>query len=810
MPHHQHQQRNSDSDCITDEEEEQEQERNIMNETERLHFLTAAGLLQRPITSTQQEPLPPLPSLAPKKSAPAITFQHSARHSHSHHRTHSTSPPIPPSSSASSSKLHTHELENDDPLSKMEAAFARYLNIQSDPPSATKSSGSRLPIQARHASRSLSGQRPSSEHLKSPPMSSHQNWIPRHRPSSSGSSLPSSSSHGFRSWLSGMSKTVSTATTSQSTSTNTWLQDKRQSSSSAGATATSAPFPNSSCNNPTRLSVSGPIHTLDEKLPQRPSTAQPRRPSNAGEISIITSPPGNAHFEPRTWSSIMDPNTLSRYSEKEKNRQEAIFELIETEATFVENCQILSQVFYKELEAAIGRRVAMMVFANIEDIMLFGTTFLSALERRQLKSRGAHVDTVGDVVLDYMQGVHVFRSYCSNQANATRVLADLKRRPSVANRLTGLKVKGLELEHYLLQPMQRLTRYPLLISQIMKYTQEGSPDFNRLANALKKVQQILTETNEAIREHEHELALVTLSEQLMIPGSDVKLSLATMTRFNGPRRLIRQGVLTKSRSRKTFRAYLFNDFFLLARPVAASGMQDSSQSRRDPGQMVMYRAPMALEECQVMPARDPQAFVVVHHSESLSLKAPEGPRAASAWLADFKAARKDVFKALNSRRSKRGSWTMDHEEERNQREEERKERNKSRSREEDCREEEAMEETDCKAADQEYNGSTNSGRVRRRHSVSALFLNRGKGNNTSGAGGTAKEGPTHGSHYRSNIMSPPSSSSSSSAGFGEHGHHHHHHRNIIPKMKSTTNDDVRNKDTLALSDLHKSSIRLLM
>jgi hypothetical protein len=63
----------------------------------------------------------------------------------------------------------------------------------------------------------------------------------------------------------------------------------------------------------------------------------------------------------------------------------------------------------------------------------------------------------------------------------------------------------------------------------MKYTQEGSPDFNRLANALKKVQQILTETNEAIREHEHELALVTLSEQLMIPGSDV---VRTMVMFS--------------------------------------------------------------------------------------------------------------------------------------------------------------------------------------------------------------------------------------------------------------------------------------
>lgn len=162
----------------------------------------------------------------------------------------------------------------------------------------------------------------------------------------------------------------------------------------------------------------------------------------------------------------MDSATLSKCTEKEKNRQEAIYELIKTEAAFVENCQILSQVFYQELEPVIGPRASTIVFANVEDIMLFGATFLSALERRQLQSGSYHVETVGDIVLDYMQGVHVFRPYCINQANASRALNDLKQRPAVANLLNGLKVKGLELEHYLLQPMQRLTRYPLLITQV--------------------------------------------------------------------------------------------------------------------------------------------------------------------------------------------------------------------------------------------------------------------------------------------------------------------------------------------------------
>jgi hypothetical protein len=62
----------------------------------------------------------------------------------------------------------------------------------------------------------------------------------------------------------------------------------------------------------------------------------------------------------------------------------------------------------------------------------------------------------------------------------------------------------------------------------MKYTDEGSSDYNRLANALKKVQEVLTATNKTIGEQENEIVLVTLSEQLMIPGSDAVCSLFSL------------------------------------------------------------------------------------------------------------------------------------------------------------------------------------------------------------------------------------------------------------------------------------------
>lgn len=162
----------------------------------------------------------------------------------------------------------------------------------------------------------------------------------------------------------------------------------------------------------------------------------------------------------------MDTETLSTYPDRERNRQEAIFELIKTEAAFVQNCQLLTEVFHRQLAPILGSRASMVIFANIEEIMLFGVTFLSALEERQTEDK-LLVKSIGDIISNHIQGLDIYRPYCTNQANAARVLNDLKTRyPEIRDQLNRTKVKGLELEHYLLEPMQRLTRYPLLIKQV--------------------------------------------------------------------------------------------------------------------------------------------------------------------------------------------------------------------------------------------------------------------------------------------------------------------------------------------------------
>ena len=79
-------------------------------------------------------------------------------------------------------------------------------------------------------------------------------------------------------------------------------------------------------------------------------------------------------------------------------------------------------------------------------------TFYSELEARQRESR-LFVESIGDVVRRHLvQGLDVYRVYCSNQPNAARTLHELKTHdPAVAAALGASSIDGLSLEPYLLQ-----------------------------------------------------------------------------------------------------------------------------------------------------------------------------------------------------------------------------------------------------------------------------------------------------------------------------------------------------------------------
>ncbi|KAI9449187.1 hypothetical protein F5148DRAFT_1248554 [Russula earlei] len=265
-----------------------------------------------------------------------------------------------------------------------------------------------------------------------------------------------------------------------------------------------------------------------------------------------------------SWASLVDKSALDGLLDRERRRQEAIFELIATEGAYVRDLQLIVEIFLSSMMKILEPEVIATIFSNIEDILLTNTTFLSSLEERQRTCR-LYIDTIGDILDRDMVDMICYKDYCVNQTIAVKVLKSVREKnPELAALLQRLRedpaARSLDISSYLLVPMQRITRYPLLVKQILQYT-ESDQDRDEIERALHTAEDILDTINEAIRDHEGHDRLDALSHDLWVGQG--RLDLTAPTRYLGDRKLLREGPLNKAKSGRKLRALLCNDIFLL-------------------------------------------------------------------------------------------------------------------------------------------------------------------------------------------------------------------------------------------------------
>jgi len=102
--------------------------------------------------------------------------------------------------------------------------------------------------------------------------------------------------------------------------------------------------------------------------------------------------------------------------------------------------------------------------------------------------------------------------YCSNYPAAAKLLGDLERNPSKKAFLTGcqyLQSQSLALSAFLLMPVQRLCKYPLLFKEWSKI--RYSP---RVDAAAARLENLASYVNEYTRLHEQTKAIHGLAAQI--------------------------------------------------------------------------------------------------------------------------------------------------------------------------------------------------------------------------------------------------------------------------------------------------------
>ncbi|KAB5517083.1 hypothetical protein PHYPO_G00185360 [Pangasianodon hypophthalmus] len=349
--------------------------------------------------------------------------------------------------------------------------------------------------------------------------------------------------------------------------------------------------------------------------------------------------------------------SLDSMSCEERKRQGYIHELIETEQTYVQDLELVLEVFYKPMSESGRLTEAEMsvIFVNWRELIMCNTKLL----KRQVNAMPVQV--IGDILSSELSHMQAYIRFCSCQLNAavllqqkTDALADFKL--FLKKIATNYRCKGMPLSSFLLKPMQRITRYPLLIRNILENTPAGHVDQVNLREALERAELLCSQVNEGVREKENSDRLEWLQNHVQCEGVIEHLVFNSLTNCLGPRKLLHSGRVWKAKSNKELWAFLFSDFLLFTYTSKQfSSNTDRPFSPKSNTVYKMYKTPVFLNEVLVKMPSDPSSedpiFHISHIDRVYTLKA-DSINERTTWVQRIKAASEHFIETEKLKREK--------------------------------------------------------------------------------------------------------------------------------------------------------------
>uniref|UniRef100_A0A3B4AIJ1 Uncharacterized protein n=1 Tax=Periophthalmus magnuspinnatus TaxID=409849 RepID=A0A3B4AIJ1_9GOBI len=284
-----------------------------------------------------------------------------------------------------------------------------------------------------------------------------------------------------------------------------------------------------------------------------------------------------------SWSQLSDPppphththiGLSERLSQEERKRQEAIFEVISSEHSYLHSLEILIRMFKNstELSEAMTKTEHHHLFSNITDVCEASKKFFSELEERHQQSIVIH--DISDIVCKHAQSnFDPYITYCSNEVYQQRTLQRLvSKNPAFKEVLTRIEshpdCRNLPMISFLILPMQRITRLPLLMDTICHKTLKDSAEYEKCKKALQAVSKVVRKCNEGARTMERTEMMYTINSQLefkikpfpLVSSSRWMVKRGELTAF-----VEDSGIFLKRTSRQQVYFFLFNDVLIVTK-----------------------------------------------------------------------------------------------------------------------------------------------------------------------------------------------------------------------------------------------------
>ncbi|XP_047450683.1 rho guanine nucleotide exchange factor 11 isoform X3 [Mugil cephalus] len=247
----------------------------------------------------------------------------------------------------------------------------------------------------------------------------------------------------------------------------------------------------------------------------------------------------------QNWQDTVTPHVLAGLSPREVDRQAVIYELFTTEASHLRTLRVLDQVFFQKMRSVLNSDELACIFPNLHKVYELHERLCEAMKKRR---ETPIVQDIGDVMLARFEGAagdefqEQASQLCCQQSQALELIKNKQRKdPRFAHIIQECEAsplcRRLQLKDLLVSEMQRLTKYPLLLDNIIKHTKAGSSDLPSLRRAQACCRGILQAVNEDVRETEHRQRLSQYQRRLDAAPQFKSLDLTT-------KRMIHEGPLT--------------------------------------------------------------------------------------------------------------------------------------------------------------------------------------------------------------------------------------------------------------------------
>ncbi|XP_035584582.1 FYVE, RhoGEF and PH domain-containing protein 2 isoform X3 [Zalophus californianus] len=212
------------------------------------------------------------------------------------------------------------------------------------------------------------------------------------------------------------------------------------------------------------------------------------------------------------WRKSCQPGTHPGPGTQEPEEKKIVQELLETEKAYVARLHLLDQVFFQELlreargSKAFPEDVVRLIFSNISSIYQFHAQFFLPELQRRLDSWTA-TPRIGDVIQKLAPFLKMYSEYVKNFERAVELLATWTEKSTpfqeVITRIQSSEASGsLTLQHHMLEPVQRIPRYELLLKEYVQKLPAQAPDRADAQKALDMIFSAAQHSNAAVTEME--------------------------------------------------------------------------------------------------------------------------------------------------------------------------------------------------------------------------------------------------------------------------------------------------------------------